>query len=94
MEEVAIKHGLTALLQEKPFQVLNNMSSSIPPITHDMILKGVNGSGKHNNWSLGTEDGTNLFNVGQLAERSGNPDIFPIIIAAIVKAVDQYGTRC
>jgi len=72
IEEVAVKHGLAALLQEKPFQ-------------------GVNGSGKHNNWSIGTDDGTNLLNVAQLATNSGNADIFPIIMAAIVKAVDKNG---
>ena len=72
IEEVAVKHGLAALLQEKPFQ-------------------GVNGSGKHNNWSLATDDGTNLLNVGQLAENSGSPDIFPVIMAAIISAIDQYG---
>jgi len=72
IEEVAVKHGLAALLQEKPFQ-------------------GVNGSGKHNNWSIATDDGTNLFNVKQLAERSGSTAIFPIIMAALVKAVDSYG---
>jgi glutamine synthetase len=72
IEEVAVKHGLAALLQEKPFQ-------------------GVNGSGKHNNWSLATDNGTNLLNVNQLAENSGSPDIFPVVMAAIVQAVDQYG---
>jgi glutamine synthetase len=72
LEEIAAKHGLVALLQEKPFQ-------------------GVNGSGKHNNWSIGTDDGTNLFNVGQLAKSSGNPDLFPIIMSAVVKAVNDNG---
>jgi len=71
IEEIAIKHGLAALFQEKPFQ-------------------GVNGSGKHNNWSIGTTDGVNLLNVGQLAAKSGSAEIFPIIMAAIVKAVDQH----
>merc|ERR1712194_853989 len=37
IEEVAAKHGLAALLQEKPFD-------------------GINGSGKHNNWSISTMD--------------------------------------
>jgi glutamine synthetase len=48
IEEIAAKHGLAALLQEKPFQ-------------------GINGSGKHNNWSITSSDGANLFNVNQLA---------------------------
>jgi glutamine synthetase len=72
LEEVAAKHGLVALLQEKPFQ-------------------GVNGSGKHNNWSIGTTDGVNLFNVPQLNKVTGNPEIFPIIMAAVIKAVNDHG---
>lgn len=72
IEEVAAKHGLAALLQEKPFQ-------------------GVNGSGKHNNWSIATDDGTNLLNVQQLEKNSGTGEIFPVIMAAIVKAVREHG---
>ena len=53
-------------------------------------FQGINGSGKHNNWSIATDDGTNLLNVEQLAAKAG-PDVFPIIMAAIVKAVDENG---
>jgi glutamine synthetase len=72
LEEVATRHGLAALLQEKPF---NN----------------INGSGKHNNWSIGTIDGVNLLNVDQLAKASGSTEIFPVIMSALVKALDQHG---
>ena len=72
IEEVAVCYGLTALLQEKPFQ-------------------GVNGSGKHNNWSIATDDGTNIFNVPQLAKKTGSNEIFPVIMAAVIKALDEYG---
>ena len=72
LEEVSVKHGLTALMHEKPFQ-------------------GVNGSGKHNNWSIATNCGTNLLHVAQLAKNSGTTDIFPVIMAGIVSAVDKYG---
>jgi glutamine synthetase len=51
----------------------------------------VNGSGKHNNWSIATDDGTNLLNVKQLEARSGSYDVFPVVMAAIVQAIDQYG---
>jgi glutamine synthetase len=71
-EEVAPKHKLKCLLQEKPFA-------------------GINGSGKHNNWSIGTKDGVNLLNAKQITEKSGNPEIFPVIMAAIVSAVDKHG---
>jgi glutamine synthetase len=72
IEEVSVCYGLTALLQEKPFQ-------------------GVNGSGKHNNWSISTDDGTNLLNVPQLAKKTNNPEIFPVLMAAIIQALDEYG---
>jgi len=71
IDEIAAKHGLAALIQEKPFA-------------------GINGSGKHNNWSLGTPDGVNLFNPGQLAKKSGKDDIFPIVMAAMVQALDTH----
>ena len=49
------------------------------------MYQGVNGSGKHNNWSIATNDGTNILNVAQLAKNSGSSDIFPVVMAAIVK---------
>jgi len=52
---------------------------------------GVNGSGKHNNWSIATDKGVNIYNPGQLAEASGNPELFAITMAATVSAIDKYG---
>ena len=52
---------------------------------------GANGSGKHNNWSLATDTGVNILNVGQLAEKSGSTEIFPVVMAALIKAVDENG---
>lgn len=52
---------------------------------------GVNGSGKHNNWSIAANDGTNLFDPKQLATRSGTSEIFPVVMAAVLSAVDEYG---
>lgn len=51
----------------------------------------MNGSGKHNNWSIATDDGTNLLNVRQLAERCGSSEVFPVVMAAIVKAINDNG---
>lgn len=48
-------------------------------------------SGKHNNWSLATSEGTMLLEPSIINEASGNPDAFPVIMAAIVAAVDTYG---
>ena len=52
-------------------------------------FKGVNGSGKHNNFSLGTEGGLNLFNAKQMGERCSDPDAFAIVMAAVVQARDE-----
>jgi glutamine synthetase len=54
-------------------------------------FNNVNGSGKHNNWSIGTDDGVNLFNVKQINDKSGNADTFPVIMSAVVSAIDEYG---
>jgi len=60
-------------------------------LSHEKPFAGINGSGKHNNWSIATNCGTNLFDFAQLAENSGNTDIFPMIMAAVLKAVDLHG---
>ena len=58
------------------------------------IWQGVNGSGEHNNWSIATNDGTNILNVAQLAKNSGSSDIFPIVMAAIVKVRSAQYRQC
>ena len=50
-------------------------------------FEGVNGSGKHNNWSLGTDTGTNLLKGGKFPAENKQ---FLLILAAVVKAVDEY----
>ena len=60
-------------------------------LLHEKPFAGINGSGKHNNWSIGSKDGVNLLNAGQITQKSGNPEIFPVIMAAIVSAVDKHG---
>ena len=47
---------------------------------------GVNGSGKHNNWSFNTESGTNLLDPGKNPE---NDRLFLLFLAAVIKAVDD-----
>lgn len=54
-------------------------------------FQGINGSGKHNNWSLSTAEGVQLLNPQQLLARSGNPDVFPVVMAAIVSGLDKHG---
>jgi glutamine synthetase len=52
---------------------------------------GINGSGKHNNYSIGTDTGVNLLNAEQVTKASGSADVFGVIMSAIVKAVDSHG---
>mmetsp|Transcript_30682 Transcript_30682/g.42876 ORF Transcript_30682/g.42876 Transcript_30682/m.42876 type:complete len:708 (+) Transcript_30682:3-2126(+) len=54
-------------------------------------FNNVNGSGKHNNWSVATTDGCNLLNVNQVTEVSGIPHMFATIMSAIVSGVDMHG---
>ncbi len=57
-------------------------------LLHEKPYDGVNGSGKHNNWSLGTNTGRNLFKPGKnpIANKK-----FLLFLAAVIKAVDEYG---
>lgn len=68
MKKVAIRHGMTCLLHEKPFA-------------------GISGSGKHNNWSLVTDTGENLFKPGKKPHE--NPQ-FLLFLAAVLKAIDRH----
>ncbi len=68
LQKVARRHGMEALLHEKPFA-------------------GVNGSGKHNNWSMATDDGYNLLEPGENPESNAR---FLLFMTAVVEAVDRY----
>ena len=54
-------------------------------------FQGVNGSGKHNNWSISTAEGIQLLNPAQMFAKTGNADIFPVVMAALVSSIDKYG---
>ena len=64
---------------------------------HEKPFTGVSGSGKHNNFSLSTETGLNLFNEKHVnaidvgAKASGSYDAFPTILAAVCRAVYLHG---
>ncbi len=68
IKKVAERHGLVALLHEKPYA-------------------GINGSGKHNNWSIGTDTGKNLLSAGK---NPASNTQFLLFLSAIIKAVDDY----
>ncbi len=56
-------------------------------LLHEKPFAGVNGSGKHNNWSLSTDSGRNLLDPGK---RPWENLPFLLILAAVVKGVDEY----
>lgn len=68
MKKVAVRHGLTCLLHEKPFA-------------------GINGNGKHNNWSMSTDKGENLLEPGDSPNQNAQ---FLLFLAAVIKAVDEH----
>ncbi|MEO6613173.1 MAG: glutamine synthetase III [Chitinophagaceae bacterium] len=68
MERVARRHGLRALLHEKPFA-------------------GINGSGKHNNWSMATDTGVNLLAPGKTPKTNL---MFLTFFVNTIKAVHDY----
>ena len=56
-------------------------------LLHEKPFAGINGSGKHNNWSLATDTGENLLEPGDTPSENAQ---FLLILAALVKAVDDY----
>jgi len=52
---------------------------------------GINGSGKHNNWSLSTDCDLHLLEPKVINEATKSDDAFPVIMAAVVAAIDEYG---
>ena len=56
-------------------------------LLHEKPFAGVSGSGKHNNWSIGTDTGKNLFKPGKTPAENKQ---FLLMLAAVVKAVDEY----
>ncbi|MHB1651205.1 MAG: glutamine synthetase III family protein [Desulfitobacteriaceae bacterium] len=56
-------------------------------LLHEKPFAGVNGSGKHNNWSMATDDGQNLLEPGHTPHDNAQ---FLTFLCAIVKAVDDY----
>ena len=56
-------------------------------LLHEKPFKGVNGSGKHNNWSLTTDTGLNLLKPGKTPAENAQ---FLLFLAAVIKAIDEY----
>ncbi len=56
-------------------------------LLHEKPFDGVNGSGKHNNWSLSTDTGINFLKPGKKPEEN---KLFLLTLAAVIKAVDEH----
>lgn len=56
-------------------------------LLHEKPFAGVNGSGKHNNWSISTDTGVNLLEPGDTPDENAQ---FLLFLAAVIKAVDEY----
>ena len=56
-------------------------------LLHEKPFAGINGSGKHNNWSISTNTGENLLEPGENPEKNTR---FLLFLAAVIKAVDEY----
>jgi glutamine synthetase len=56
-------------------------------LLHEKPFAGVNGSGKHNNWSISTDTGVNLLEPGKTPSQNAQ---FLLFLTAVIKAVDDY----
>lgn len=56
-------------------------------LLHEKPFAGVNGSGKHNNWSISTDTGVNLLEPGETPSENAQ---FLLFLCAVIKAVDEY----
>ncbi len=80
---VAVDHNQIVMEAMKRVAIRHDLRC----LLHEKPFAGVNGSGKHNNWSLATDDGINLLDPGQ----TPNENIqFLLVLACILKAVDTH----
>ena len=80
---VAIDHNLLTMEMMKKIAPKYGLVC----LQHEKPFEGVNGSGKHNNWSLATDTGVNLFKPGETPYENAQ---FLLFLCAAVQAVDNY----
>ena len=80
---LATDHNQLIMETMKRLAVYHNMRC----LLHEKPFAGVNGSGKHNNWSLSTDNGVNLLEPGASPERNIQ---FLLILSCILKAIDTH----
>ena len=75
--------------QQLTMQVLQNVARSygLVCLLHEKPFAGVNGSGKHNNWSMGTDSGANLLDPGKTPAQNLS---FLFFCSAVIAAVDKH----
>ena len=75
--------------QQLTMQILQNVARKygFVCLLHEKPFAGVNGSGKHNNWSMGTDSGANLLNPGDTPETNAK---FLFFCSAVIKAVKRH----
>jgi glutamine synthetase len=75
--------------QQLTMQVMQNVARryGLVCLLHEKPFAGVNGSGKHNNWSMGTDSGHNLLEPGDTPEDNAQ---FLFFCAAVIAAVDKH----
>ncbi|MBR0278096.1 MAG: glutamine synthetase III, partial [Clostridia bacterium] len=56
-------------------------------LLHEKPFAGINGSGKHNNWSISTDSGKNLLNPTEYPEKN---NVFLLLMSAVIKGIDEY----
>ena len=80
---IAVDHNLLTMEFMKRLAPKYNMACLLA----EKPFTGINGSGKHNNWSISTDSGVNLLNPGKTPAEN---KLFLLILAAVIKAVDEY----
>ncbi len=75
--------------QQLTMQVMQNVARryGLVCLLHEKPFAGVNGSGKHNNWSMGTDDGENLLEPGDTPHENAQ---FLFFCAAVIQAVNRH----
>ena len=90
--ELAPIYNTTNLATDENMLVMNVMKKvalrhGLVCLLHEKPFAGVNGSGKHNNWSLCTDGGRNLLDPGKEPQHNR---LFLLMLAAVMRAVDEH----
>ena len=80
---VAVDHNQLTMEIMKKVAAKHNMVC----LLHEKPFEGINGSGKHNNWSMSTDTGVNLLDPGKTPAENTQ---FLVFVVAVIKAVDDY----